>query len=293
MQLIRLCFEIARDSIERFNADDGWAIASHLALSTLMAMFPFLIVLAGLAGFVTTLDLADAVATLMLKTWPEEVSGPIADEVREVIRVARGGVLGTGIAFAVFFSSSGIESLRIGLNRAYQVRERRSWLLLRLESIGYVMIGAVVLLAFGFLIVLAPLIFATALEAFPGLATMQAEITLARYAVATVLLVAALVAVHKWLPAGRRRFAEIAPGVLATLLLWLVCGGVLGRYLAEFAHTFDTYYAGLASGMIALSFLYVTAAAFVYGGELNASIARARDRTKRSVNLHAEDTLVP
>jgi membrane protein len=64
-------------------------------------------------------------------------------------------------------------------------------------------------------------------------------------------------------------------------------------YLAEFAHTFDTYYAGLASGMIALSFLYVTAAAFVYGGELNASVARARDRKKRSVDLHAEDTLVP
>ena len=190
MQLIRRCFDIARDSIERFNADDGWAIASHLALSTLMAMFPFLIVLAGLAGFVTTLDLADAVATLMLKTWPNAVSGPIADEVREVIRVARGSVLGTGIAFAVFFSSSGIESLRIGLNRAYRVPERRSWLLLRLESIAYVLIGAVVLLAFGFLIVLAPLIFATA------------------------LVIAALVTVHKWLPAGRRRLIEIAPGVL-------------------------------------------------------------------------------
>jgi membrane protein len=293
MPLLRLCYDVAKESIERFNADDGWATASHLALSSLMAMFPFLIVLAGLAGFVTTLDLANALATLMLKTWPSAVSGPIAGEMREVIRVARGSVLGTGILFAVFFSSSGIESLRVGLNRAYQVRERRSWLLLRLESIAYVVVGAVVLLAVGFLIVLAPLIFATALESFPRLTTIRAEITLARYAAATVLLVAALAAVHKWLPAGRRRLADILPGVLATLILWLLCGGILGRYLAEFAHTFDTYYAGLASGMIALSFLYVTAAAFVYGGELNASVARARARTKRSVNLHAEDALVP
>jgi membrane protein len=138
MQLLRLCYDIAKDSIERFNADDGWPIASHLALSALMAMFPFLIVLAGLAGFVTTLDLADAVATLMLKTWPSAVSGSIADEVREVIRVARGSVFGTGIVFAVFFSSSGIESLRIGLNRAYQVRERRSWLcVLRGPRVGH------------------------------------------------------------------------------------------------------------------------------------------------------------
>jgi membrane protein len=150
-----------------------------------------------------------------------------------------------------------------------------------------------VLLALGFLIVLAPLILAAALRSFPGLAAIDAEITLARYAAAILLLVAALVVVHKWLPAGKRRFAEIAPGVLATLVLWLVSGAVLGRYLAEFAHTFDTYYAGLASGMIALSFLYIMALAFVYGGELNASIERARDGTRRSVNLDAEDTLVP
>ena len=57
----------------------------------------------------------------MVPVHPRAVSGPIADEVREVICVARGSDLGTGIAFAVFFSSSGIESLRIGLNRAYRV----------------------------------------------------------------------------------------------------------------------------------------------------------------------------
>jgi membrane protein len=37
-----------------------------------------------------------------------------------------------------------------------------------------------------------------------------------------------------------------------------------------------TYYAGLASVMIALVFLYFTAWIFILGGELNAAIARAR-----------------
>ncbi len=36
------------------------------------------------------------------------------------------------------------------------------------------------------------------------------------------------------------------------------------------------YYAGLASAMIALVFLYFTAWIFIYGGELNAAIARER-----------------
>src|ERR1700748_3332027 len=39
------------DAFYTFLADDGWAIASHIALSTLMALFPFLIVLTSLAGF--------------------------------------------------------------------------------------------------------------------------------------------------------------------------------------------------------------------------------------------------
>ena len=281
MRLLRLCYGVARDSLERFNADDGWAIASHIALSALMAMFPFLIVLAALAGFVTTENLADEVASLMLKTWPAAVAGPIAAEVHAVLTTARADVLGVGIVFAVFFSSSGVESLRISLNRAYQVSEERSWIWLRLESIAYVIVGAVALLALGFLLVVAPLLFATAFESASWRARIEPEFTLARYALATFLLTAALVLVHKWLPAGRRRFAEIAPGIVVTLLLWLVAGEAFGRYLADFAHTYVTYYAGLALGMIALSFLYITSMAFVYGGEVNASFERAREETKQ------------
>jgi membrane protein len=76
---------------------------------------------------------------------------------------------------------------------------------------------------------------------------------------------------------GRRGLADRAQ--LVTLALWLVAGAVFGRYLADFAYTYVTIYAGLASAMIALVFLYLVASIFVYGGELNAAILR--ERTKR------------
>ena len=50
----------------------------------------------------------------------------------------------------------------------------------------------------------------------------------------------------------------------------------------EFAYTYVNYYAGLASAMIALVFLYFTALIFVYGGELNHVIAELR-RIRRRV----------
>src|SRR5580704_6558474 len=159
---MRRAFAIAVDAFHRFLDDDGWAIASHIALSILMAMFPFLIVVTALAAFLGSKDLADGVADLLLETWPREVADPIARQVQRVLTTARGDVLTAGVFFALYFASSGVESLRIGLNRAYDAVETRSWILLRLESIAYVVVGAVALLALAFLVVLAPLLFATA-----------------------------------------------------------------------------------------------------------------------------------
>jgi membrane protein len=267
------------DAYDHFNSADGWAIASHIALSALLALFPFLIMVTSLAAsFLGSVELADEVARLLLETWPEEVAEPIAQEIRNVLTTTRGDVLTISFALAVFFASSGIESLRIGLNRAYDVTERRSWFLLRLESILYVLIGAVSLLALAFLIVLGPLLFATGRNFAPSLAPFEWNITVARYAVATTILVVALVIAHKWLPAGRRRLREIAPGIVVTLVLWLAGGLLFGRYLSEFPYLYASYYGGLASAMIALVFLYLTSTIFVFGGELNAAIERARAR---------------
>jgi membrane protein len=36
-------------------------------------------------------------------------------------------------------------------------------------------------------------------------------------------------------------------------------------------------YAGLASAVMALFFLYITASIFIYGGDLNAAVLRARE----------------
>ena len=113
------------DAFWQFNADDGWAIASHIALSSLMAMFPFFLVLTALAGVFGSQYLADEAANLVLEAWPEEVAGPISREIHNVLVGAHGQVLTVGAMLALYFASSGIESLRIGLNRAYTVVETR------------------------------------------------------------------------------------------------------------------------------------------------------------------------
>ena len=160
MRALKRSVRLAADAFRHFIEDDGWAIASHIALSTLMALFPFLIVVTALAGFFFgSKELADEAARLLLEAWPKQVAAPIALDIAGVLTSTRGDVLTLGVLFALYFASSGVESLRIGLNRAYNMKEPRSWWLLRLESIVYVLVGAVAILAFSFLVVLAPLIF--------------------------------------------------------------------------------------------------------------------------------------
>ena len=144
------------------------------------------------------------------------------------------------------------------------------------SSIGYVLVSAVALLVLAFVVVLGPLIFKAAVAYVPWIQPLEAHYNVARFGVGGIVLAVALTILHMWLPYGQRTLGGIWPGIAATLVLWLACGIAFGRYLSGFAYTYVTYYAGLASAMIALVFLYYSAWIFIFGGELNAAIARVR-----------------
>src|SRR5205823_5922992 len=198
------------DAFYTFLADDGWAIASHIALSTLMALFPFLIVLTSLAGFFGSKELADGAVGLLLQVWPQQVADALSGEIHDVLTTTRGGVLTVGVVLAVYF---------------------------------------------------------------------------ARYGITITAMTVALFVLHAWLPCGRRSFMQILPGIVFTMVASLISGIVFGQYLARFASNYVTMYAGLASVIIALVFLYFISAIFVYGGELNAAIMKSH--LPKGMSLHA------
>jgi membrane protein len=293
VRFFRHLFHVCLDAFYTFLADDGWAIASHIALSTLMALFPFLIVLTSLAGFFFgSKELADQAAGLFLQTWPHQVADALSGEIHDVLTTTRGDILTIGAVLAVYFASNGVEALRVALNRAYAVVEPRRWYWLRLESIGYTLVAAFTSLAMAFLIVLGPLIIEAVRRYIPVIVESNEQLlNLSRYGITITALIVALFILHAWLPAGRRSFLQILPGIAFTMLGSLIAGIVFGQYLARFANNYVTMYAGLASVIIALVFLYFIAAIFVFGGELNAAIIKSR--LPHGVSLQAAQSLEP
>ena len=256
--------------------NDGWAIASHIALNILLALFPFLIFLTALASFFGSKELADTVILILFEAWPQNVAAPLAEETRRVLTGQRGDLLTIGGALALFFASSGVEALRSGLNRAYGVVEKRSFLNLRLQSLAFVLVGAAGLLAFAFLIVLGPAAWDQLARFVPEAAEWRPSFDLIRFGGSGVALAAALVLAHTWLPAGPRPFNTVIPGIVLTIALWLAAGAAFGFYLARFS-TYASTYAGFASAMIALVFLYFLALIFLFGAELNDALSQSTE----------------
>ena len=270
---------------EKFAADDGWAIASYIGLTLLMSLFPFLIFVGALAGFMGSEELAKEAARLIFAEWPAVVAGPIAEQVSNVLTAPRGGLLTFGGAFALYFASSAIEALRVGLNRAYGLVERRPWWQLRLQSLAVVLVGSLALLALAFLVVLGPLIIEAMQGYMPWLSNEYSVLTFARLGIAALMLLVSLLSAHYFLPAHRLRMVDLMPGVALTFVASIAFGEAFGMYLNRFVRNYISMYAGLASVMIALVYLYWVALLFVFGGELNAAILRERAKRREMWGL--------
>jgi membrane protein len=275
---------VVYDALGHFNADDGWAMASHLALSLLLALFPFLIFATSLASFLGAEAFADTAVHLVFDTWPEEIAEPIAHEVTNVLTVQRGDFLTIGILVAAFFATNGIEALRVSLNRAYRVSETRSIFTLRLQSLAFVVLATVGFVVVSTLLVFLPLAVNFAVGHAPWLEPYVGTITVWRFIVASLVIVVGLIAVHSWLPAGRRRFIDIVPGMIFTLIGWVLGSTAFAAYLSRYSSYASTY-AGLASIMIALVFLYIVSVIFIMGGELNAAMKRYFDARARVMTV--------
>ncbi len=244
----------------------------------MLALFPFLIFLTSIAGFFGNAQLAQTIVDYLLSVAPEEIVKPFTDDIHSILTVPDRSVLALSIAITLYSAANGVESIRVGLNRAYGYTETRWGIFRFLQDVVFVIGGTAVLLTVSFLIVFGPLWWAKAEEWIPWLSNFTAWFHLLRYPVGLGLMFIALIIGHKFLPVKRHKMREILPGIIATIGLWLLAAWTYAEYVANFSRI-QVMYAGLGNVVIALIFLYISALVIILGGEINqALIARRRDK---------------
>ena len=255
----------------RLWSDDAFGLAGNVAFRVLLAVFPFLIFTSSLTAFVGSQGMAEDLISFLIAIVPSTLIEPIVNEVRQVMTVQRGGVLSIGILLTIWFALGGVDGVRMGLNRAYGVRETRKWYVLYPLMALTVVIASLVLVLVGYLLVLAPRAGSWLHVLFPDFDPNSVTVRLMRYPAAAFILVLSLFLAHVFLPARRTRFSSLYPGILFTVAAWSMLTAAFSFYLAHFA-TYASYYGGLAGIVAALYFLYLAALVLIFGGELNRAI---------------------
>jgi membrane protein len=271
--------------------DEGLELSGYIAFTAFLSLFPFLIFLAALAGFLGDRETADHFIEAMFHFMPPDVTKTLAPAVREVVGVRERGLLTFSILATLWFASNGIEALRAGLNRAYSVSEERAIWWLRLQSIAFVVASAFVIFFLSLVVIFGPVLWRVLGPQIDQLLETRLVFTTARYFVAVVLLLGALLLLHRWLPNTRQAFVRVLPGVCVTALLWLIGASLFAWYVGNLAN-YALFYGSLGGVAITLVFFYITAIIFIFGAEFNAVWREVTGRrpAPQDVNGDGEDT---
>jgi membrane protein len=273
-------------------ADSGFSMAGAVAFSFVLALFPFCIFLGAFAGYFGGETLARAAVVQLFDVLPEAVARVLEPEVMAVMGSSRFGLLTFGAAIALFFATSAVESLRSALNIAYRVKETKNYPVCLLQSMLVVLVSALGMLAIAWGVVVGP---SMLLKVKPKwllwLADQSWFSTISRYAIVIVIIGVQLFAYHLWLAAGQRSIWEVIPGIVLTLVLWILAAQLFGRWLQ--INDYSRFYAGLTSIMSALVFFQFTAIIIILGAEMNRAMIEVKSRRDHSTTETAAGRLLP
>ncbi|MCB1365177.1 MAG: YihY/virulence factor BrkB family protein [Rhodobacteraceae bacterium] len=269
------------EAVRRFDAKGGWVLSSHVAMSMMLALFPFVLFVVALAGFVSRefalagflSDQAaiDDVVELVFGAWPDAIEAPIVTEVTAVIEANNSRLMTVGGVLVLYFASNGVDAVREAMTRAYHDTETRPYWRARLLCVVFVLVGAVALLG--------AVAFALAVPIYSRLVSAATPWPFLQWVfdegIGQVIIlsmpVLAVLAAHVWLPGRRHRLRRILPGVVLTVVLWMIVGWGFSFYVRSFG-SYAATYAGLAGAMAALIFLYLISAILILGAEFNGAL---------------------
>ncbi|WP_164726822.1 YihY/virulence factor BrkB family protein [Shimia sediminis] len=278
-----------KTALSRFSRKGGLVFSSHVALSMMLALFPFCIVVLSVAGVISQVGLQTTGAELgdlldvVFGSWPEAIAKPIENEVRAVLETSGSGTITLGALLTLVFASNGFDAVRLAISAAYHDRDdpRPAWKL-RLLAMSFAVLGAILVTVAGVFSVVVPIYVRYVADIAPVLHLEVISGEVFGTAITGLVMIFALFACHKWLPGVKRPVRAILPGIILTLILWSVCAKGFEYYIGNFS-TYSVTYAGLAGVMSALVFMYLMAAVFVLGAEFNASLGELA-RTKRQTS---------
>ncbi len=257
----------------------GWA--AQLAFYFMLALFPLLLFLMLLLGYITEdrAQLRDAMLGYLSTLAPVSASQLINTTVEEMSR-GKGGKLTFGFLVALWAASNGMRVICKSINAAYGVAQRRSWMRERLLAVSLTLaLGALIVTALTLLLYGGDI--GEQIAATFGLGEAFTFVWKAvQYPVAVLFVLLTFNALYYFAPnLENHEWRRLIIGTLTGVALWLAVSFAFRAYLRYFS-TIKTTYGSFASVIILMLWCYLTSAAILIGGYVNSVIARAKGESE-------------
>lgn len=264
--------EVAKKSVKDFLDDDMLTYASALSYQVLFSIFPFIIFLIALLGFLELSDLFEWLRQQAQLLLPPEAMDQV-DRVIEELQYPQGGLLSFGAAASLWIASASIRATMNALNAAHGVKETRpAWKVYPL-SIVYTLGMAAMLIAAAVLLMIGPEVMKWIAQQIGMEAMFVLLWTWLRIPVSIILVMLAVAVVYYVAPNVKRRFRLITPGSVLSVTVWIAASLGFSFYVQNFAN-YSAMYGSIGTIIVLLLYFFISAAVLLFGAEVNAVIER-------------------
>lgn len=271
-EYVRCFYKAAHDTVMH----DGIEHAGYLSFLLLLAMFPFLVFVVAMLGFIRPDTEAAIYITDVFRQLPPAVIRALEPRVTEITSGPPQGLLTLAIVGAIWTASSAVEGLRTVLNRAYRVHTPPSYLFRRSLSVVQLLVFAFILIIGMLTLVTLPILL-EGMNHWLGMALVTEETKWWWNRMIFPLTLGALLLALAWLyyfiPNIRQRGISIWPGAAVAVALWLLAAQAFTYYLSHFNQV-NLIYGSLGGIIAALLFFYVCNIITIFGAELNYHISQ-------------------
>ncbi|HFD2036907.1 TPA: YihY/virulence factor BrkB family protein [Clostridium perfringens] len=256
--------------IKKIGDDDIFALGAQLAYYMVLSFIPFLMFLMTLVGF-SHLN-SDAVLNLLSNVMPIEAFNLIQSTVIEIVDREQTGLLWISIALAIWVSSSGFKAVIKGLNKAYGVKETRSYIKLKLISMVYTILLALIVIATLFLFVFGDVIGDFFMKVLEHPEFIYYIWNMLRYVVVILIMILFFMFLYNATPCVRLGWLEVIPGAVITTLGWISISYIFAYYVNNFSN-YSRLYGSLGAVFMFMTWMFITSMILILGGEINAVLA--------------------
>ena len=262
--------DLVKKSVKEYLDDDMLTHASALSFQTLFSLFPFVLFLTALLGFLRLDNFFEWLRDSALSVLPKDAAG-LVNEVIGGLQEQDAGLLSFGVLVALWTASSAVRVVMNAMNHAYDVREGRpAWKLYPLSVVYTVGIAAMLVVSAAFLSV-GPQAMQWIADRIGLHDAFVAVWPWLRWPAAFVLLSLAVAVIYYVAPDVEQDFRFITPGALLAVLVWIGTSIGFNYYVSNFAD-YNAMYGSIGAIIVLLFYFFISAAVLLFGAEINAVI---------------------